>query len=109
MKYCQWELGWTSYCGAFGTDPLLQQYKNTPCKSLSLELTFLKSLLAIIGYHVIFSFATVDCIPLGIETLAWVTRFFSPLPDALPYRKESGPRDFVCMLCVCVCVFVYVG
>jgi len=36
-----------------------------------------------------------------------VIRFFSPLPATLPYRKESGPRDFVCRLCVYVYVCVF--
>jgi len=44
---------------------------------------------------------------IGNEKLARVIRFFFPLPATLPYRKESGPRDFVCMLCVYVYVCVF--
>jgi len=72
--------GWTSYCGP--EHLALIHF----CNSNFLE----NHCMAIIGYRNFF--------------ISWVTRF-SPLP----YRKESGPRDFVCMsfVYVCVCLFMW--
>jgi len=74
--------------------------------TFTLELTFLKIIVANNWISCNFFICYSWLHSIGNWNVGFGHQIVFPTPRCTPYRKESGPRDFVCMSCVYVCVCV---